>query len=69
MCQNHDFEFSRYCGADVCTGCDLHVHRNRFTGKILQTLARCFCGWSASGGDGRRELIEMGENLDDEYEN
>lgn len=47
------FEFSTYCGCKVCTNCMNH-----------KGLARCYCGWSASGGDGRRELIEMGEVID-----
>lgn len=50
----HEYLFSRYCGARVC-GCGDH-----------KGLARCFCGWSASGGDGRRELIEMGETIEPE---
>lgn len=48
-------EFRDYCGAYVCWECGAH-----------QGLARCYCGWSLSGGDGRRELIEMGEVIDDE---
>ena len=47
----------RACGAYVCDTCGAHVG-----------LARCFCGWSASGGDGRQELIDMGETIGDEYE-
>lgn len=43
-----------YCAAYVCD-CGAHVD-----------LARCYCGWSQSGGDGRRELIEMGERLGDD---
>lgn len=50
-CQ-HDYLLSRTCGVDVCTKCGSH-----------KGLVRCFCGWAASGGDGRRELIEMGETL------
>lgn len=38
------------CGAWVCDTCENHVG-----------LARCFCGWSASGGNGYEELLEMGE--------
>ena len=49
------FVFSKYCGANVCLVCDNH-----------QNLARCFCGWSESGGDGRQELIEMGETIEPE---
>lgn len=54
MC-NHMYSFSRYCGVNVCVLCNDH-----------KDLARCYCGWSASGGDGRRELIEMGENIDED---
>lgn len=45
----------RYCGAYVCAACGKHF------GHV-----RCFCGWAASGGDGRRELIEWGETIDPE---
>ena len=48
--------WSEHCGALVCNGCDYH-----------NGLARCYCGWSESGGDGRAELVEMGENLDEDY--
>jgi len=50
------FEFSRHCGAYVCYECDEH-----------KGLARCYCGWSADGGDGYRELEEMGEQIEDDY--
>jgi hypothetical protein len=49
------FVFSKYCGADVCQECDNH-----------KRLARCFCGWSESGGNGRQELIDMGETIEPE---
>jgi hypothetical protein len=39
----------------VCSKCGNHVG-----------LARCFCGWAADGGDGRRQLEEMGETIDPE---
>ena len=52
----HDYEFSRPCGARVCYDCGDH-----------KGLERCYCGWSRSGRDGRRELIEMGETLDPDY--
>jgi hypothetical protein len=51
----HQYEFQRYCGARVCSVCEDH-----------KGLARCFCGWAESGGDGRRELEEMGETIDEE---
>jgi hypothetical protein len=46
----------RGCGAWVCANCGAHLG-----------LARCYCGWSAGGGDGRAELIDMGENIDEDY--
>ena len=46
--------FSRYCGADVCLICDNH-----------KGLARCFCGWSLSGANGREELEAMGETIEE----
>ena len=55
-CQ-HEFEYEEYCFANVCWHC--REHR-----RLGRTLARCYCGWSQSGGDGRAELIEMGENLE-----
>ena len=51
----HDYAMSRYCGARVCDDCGDH-----------QGLARCFCGWSRSGGNGRAELVEMGETIEPE---
>jgi hypothetical protein len=46
---------SRYCGATVCEDCGHH-----------NGLARCYCGWAASGGNGRDELVEMGEVIGDD---
>lgn len=48
--------FSRYCAAYICEKCDAHVG-----------LARCYCGWSLSGRNGRDELYELGEVIGDEY--
>ncbi len=45
--------FSTHCGAYVCGNCGAHVG-----------LARCYCGWAAGGGNGRQELIEMGETIE-----
>jgi hypothetical protein len=50
-----EYEFLRYCGVDVCEKCDKH-----------RGLTRCFCGWSESGGDGRQELEEMGETIEED---
>lgn len=54
--QEHNYLFRNYCGVQVCGRCGDH-----------RGLARCYCGWSAGGGDGRGELIEMGETIDDDY--
>lgn len=54
MPHRHDYIFSRYCGARVCD-CGDH-----------QGLERCYCGWSRSGGNGYRELIEMGETIEED---
>jgi hypothetical protein len=51
----HDYLFSRGCGADVCYDCGDH-----------KGLARCFCGWAASGGNGYQELVDMGEQIEDD---
>jgi hypothetical protein len=51
----HEHRFNRYCGAQVCEDCDDH-----------KGLARCFCGWARSGGDGYRELVELGETIEPE---
>lgn len=51
----HDYEFDRYCGAKVCADCGEH-----------KGLDRCYCGWSRYGGNGRQELIEMGETIEEE---
>lgn len=53
--------FDRACAAHVCDKCGAH-HIN-----YPSVGARCWCGWSASGGNGYRELIDMGECLDDDY--
>jgi|TARA_Y100000296_G_scaffold33370_1_gene38639 hypothetical protein len=54
----HDYgdKMDRYCGAYVCFKCDDH-----------KDLIRCFCGWAADGGNGYRQLAEMGEQIDDDY--
>lgn len=54
-CCGKTARFSRYCAAFVCEDCGAHVD-----------LVRCYCGWSASGGNGREELEEMGETIEEE---
>ena len=51
-----EFHFNDYCGTHVCTKCRQHK----------DFITRCYCGWSADGGDGRRQLEEMGETIDPE---
>lgn len=48
--------FDDHCGARICDDCGHH-----------KGLTRCFCGWSETGEDGREELLEMGEYIDDDY--
>jgi len=50
-----EMRLSSYCGAYVCDECDNH-----------DGLARCYCGWSLTSSDGRRELEEMGETIEPE---
>jgi len=51
------------CGAFVCDRDECGCHQ----GASGQELTRCYCGWSASGGSGRQELEEMGEQIDENY--
>lgn len=53
----HNYAFDSYCGAHVCIKCDDH-----------KGLARCYCGWAMSGGDGRAELVDMGEVIEPDYD-
>lgn len=51
-----EFDFSSYCGAYVCDDCGNH-----------RGLERCYCGWSKTApGQGRTELIEMGETIEED---
>ena len=51
-----EYQFSSSCGAHICDTCGYH-----------KGLARCYCGWAASGGNGWQELEELGENVDDDW--
>jgi hypothetical protein len=53
VCAHADTFRSRSCGVNVCHDCGHH-----------ERLVRCFCGWAASGGNGRAELVELGETID-----
>ena len=61
-----DWDVSNTCGAWICR-CGAHYSyhgRDKAPGPML---ARCFCGWSQNGGNGRQQLIAMGENVEDDY--
>lgn len=48
---------------------DAEAHGVRIERRPTATTAyeyRINCGWSASGNDGRAELVEMGETIDEE---
>lgn len=47
--------FANFCGAWVCDECEEHLG-----------LARCYCGWTDHGGNGRAELESMGETIEPE---
>jgi|GEM_PF-1826938 len=47
--------FNRHCAANICSKCGNHLG-----------FARCFCGWSLSGRNGRIELEELGEVIEAE---
>lgn len=54
-CGQESSWFVAYCAAWVCGDCEHH-----------QGLARCYCGWAASGGDGIQELVDRGEVIGEE---
>ena len=60
----HQYEFNRHCGANVCT--ELRItEEGAYDCDDHEGFVRCYCGWAADGGDGRDQLRDMGENLDD----
>jgi hypothetical protein len=63
----HSWDFVDSCGASVCIECSQHASVNRDTGAIVQSFVRCICGWAQDGGNGRQQLVEMGENLEEDY--
>ena len=55
----HDYVWSKYCGAQVCDKCDDH-----------KGLARCYCGWNTGGNrleDDIGEAYFDGETWEVEY--
>ena len=49
----HEYVFVDDCSSNVCMDCNSH-----------QGLERCYCGWASSGGDGYKELLDLGEHPD-----
>ena len=58
VCDSHEYPERMHssCGAFVCLSCGHH-----------DRLVRCFCGWALDGGNGRSQLIDMGETIDEDY--
>lgn len=54
MTHEHVYHLDRSCGVDVCIECRDH-----------KRLVRCFCEWSADGGDGYAQLLAMGETIEE----
>lgn len=54
MACQHEYDYDRHCGADICVQCGHH-----------KGLVRCFCGWP--NGRGRQELEELGETIEDPF--
>lgn len=52
--------WNEYCGCFVCN-CGNHF-------RFGSELDRCYCGWARDGGDGRQQLADYGENVDDRPE-
>ena len=76
MSHTHEYaENMTTCGAFICIKCNHHVFKTNlevFIGEAVengwvQQLARCHCGWAADGGDGYRQLVEMGETIEPDY--
>ena len=68
--QHGDWVRSDSCGAWICNTRGLCGAHFTYQGKDKEPgpmLARCYCGWAADGGNGRQQLIEMGENVEDDY--
>ena len=63
----HQWERIDSCGAYVCHHCEQHANVNRETQEVIQTFVRCICGWAQDGGNGRQQLLEEGENLEEDY--
>ena len=64
--EHGDWVVSSSCGAWICS-CDAHFTYNGKDNEPGPMLARCYCGWSQNGGNGRQQLAAMGENVEDDY--
>ena len=76
MTHTHDYaDTMTSCGAFICIECNHHVYKTNLEASIdesvengwTQQLARCYCGWADDGGDGYRQLVEMGETIEPDY--
>ena len=68
--QHGDWVRSDSCGAWICNTRGLCGAHFTYQGKDKEPgpmLARCYCGWAADGGNGRQQLVEMKENVEDDY--
>jgi len=64
---NGRFEVSNSCGVWKCRDCGAHAKYNGAGKEPGPLLARCYCGWALDGGNGRQQLVKMGENVEDDY--
>ena len=65
--QEHAWNRIDSCGAYGCAHCNQHASVNPDTQEVIQRFVRCICGWAEDGGNGRQQLLDMGENLDEDY--
>ena len=64
ICSRRHSVLPRFSVVDTCGAHATYQGKDREPGPLL---ARCYCGWAADGGDGRQQLVEMGENVEDDY--
>ena len=71
MCEkcysNGSFEVSNDCGVWKCRVCGAHATYRGAEDEPGPLLSRCYCGWALDGGNGRHQLSQMGENVEDDY--
>ena len=71
MCEkcysNDSFAVSNDCGVWRCQDCGAHASYQGPDKAPGPLLARCYCGWALNGGNGRQQLLDEGENLEEDY--